>query len=314
MAMRSLQSSLVLVALLASGCGAPSHAPLEPAPLPQPPPAAPAPVAKPPAPTEPLAACTAADVRFDEPHASRRAKALTKEQEEAITAAAIFMRDHAGAQERNVRAELAQQQYLRARAYFEANHWGEAAVAFRALAVDHADSDLGVHASQLYIESLNVLGSRAAPPRATCYDAMARDVPILVGLYCTGALDTQRPSEKPRVDACVLLRKVQRDLERLKAQRIVDDADETGGDPAKYEEAAEAYLSLARRCIAEARAAHEPPAQERCDEIAYNAGRAFLAAKKPERAREAAQLMTDRANGMQASPLTAKLLKLVQEP
>ncbi|MFO7180521.1 MAG: tetratricopeptide repeat protein, partial [Pseudomonadota bacterium] len=39
--------------------------------------------------------------------------------------------------------------YARARTYFEAQHWGEAALAFRDVAINHADKDAGIFAAQL---------------------------------------------------------------------------------------------------------------------------------------------------------------------
>ena len=54
--------------------------------------------------------------------------------------------------------------YARARTYFESQHWEEAALAFRDVAINHADKDAGIFAAQLYLESINVLGGRAEPP------------------------------------------------------------------------------------------------------------------------------------------------------
>ncbi len=303
----------LLLAVVLGACGPSSRAPVEPATLPSTPPpprsASQSRAKSPPPASDPLVACTSGDAHFADER--RAAKSLTEEQQRAITDAFDFMRVHRDAPEREVRAQLAEKAFLRARTLFEANHFGEAAVAFRAIAVDHADIDTGLHASQLFLESLNVLGSNAEPARTTCYDVMARDVPVLIGLYCD---DRSRPVGSERSSTCALLRKIQRDLDRLEAQKLVQRADKVlGGDTALYEQGGDAYLLLAQHCITDARAAHVAPTADRCDELAYNAGRAFMAAKKPDRARDAARFMVEPTNGLAGSPLTAKLVKLVRE-
>ena len=55
--------------------------------------------------------------------------------------------------------------YARARTYFEAQHWEEAAVAFRDVALNHSDHESAPYAAQLWLEALNVLFSYADPKR-----------------------------------------------------------------------------------------------------------------------------------------------------
>ncbi|MFO0672073.1 MAG: hypothetical protein U0235_21015 [Polyangiaceae bacterium] len=69
--------------------------------------------------------------------------------------------------------QLVEVKYARARTYFEAQHWDEAAMAFKDIADHHADRDVGIYAAQLYLESINVLGANMNPPRPVCYDDMA---------------------------------------------------------------------------------------------------------------------------------------------
>lgn len=306
-AMRALGNVLLAAALTA--CGGVSHAPVEPAQLPPaPPPSAPEPRPPLPPPVDPLTSCTAGDVHFTD--ARLAPQPLTEEQERAITDVDRFVHEHRGAQDREMRKQVAEQELHRAHTYFDAKHWGEAAVAFRSVAMSHTDADAGVYSMTLFLESLSMLGA-AEPHRPVCYDVMARDVPVLLRLYCE---DEPHPDVE-RASACVRLRKIQRDFDRLAAQKLVQEADQLdAGDPVLYERAGELFLSLARRCITEAHAAHAAPTDERCDEVAYNAGRAFLAAKKTDRAKDAAQLMTDPASGMKSSPLTAKLVYLVNQP
>ena len=112
--------------------------------------------------------------------------------------------------------------YARARTYFEAQHWEEAAIGFRDVAVTYPDKDVGIYAAQLYLESLNVLGTHSDPPKPACFDSMAQDVPLFLKLYCEGA-NFQKNQEQ-----CTSLTKIQCDIARLKAQKTVELADRGG--------------------------------------------------------------------------------------
>lgn len=68
--------------------------------------------------------------------------------------------------------------------------WEEAALAFKDVALNHADKDVGIYASQLYLESLNVMGSGIEPTRPSCFDDIA-DVPKFIELYCKGAKEKE---------------------------------------------------------------------------------------------------------------------------
>ncbi|WP_394827186.1 tetratricopeptide repeat protein [Pendulispora albinea] len=170
--------------------------------------------------------------------------------------------------------QLVEVKYARARTYFEAQHWEEAAAAFREIAMQNADKDVGIYAAQLYLESINVIGSHSNPPRPSCYDDMQNDVPKFVELYCTGE------NEKKNADQCVSLTKVQCDIQRLKAQKLVELADKGGPNAVQtYEQAGSTYIELWRR-YGEAPISQGQPAQcERVDEILYNAAKAFQAAR-----------------------------------
>ncbi len=50
--------------------------------------------------------------------------------------------------------------YARARTYFDAHRWEEAAAAFREVALNHPENEAGIYAAQLYLEALNVLVER----------------------------------------------------------------------------------------------------------------------------------------------------------
>src|SRR6185436_15216224 len=109
--------------------------------------------------------------------------------------------------------------YVRARIYYEAQHWEEAALAFREVALSHSDKDAGIYVVQLYLESINVLGSRAEPLRSGCFDDMADAVPKFLELYCKGS------KYEDNKEQCELLTRIKFDIQRLRAQKIVELAD-----------------------------------------------------------------------------------------
>ena len=76
--------------------------------------------------------------------------------------------------------------YARARTYLEAQHWQQAAEAFRDVAFNHADMDAGIYAARLYLESLLVMATKINSPRTSCQTTIADDAPKLLELYCEG--------------------------------------------------------------------------------------------------------------------------------
>jgi hypothetical protein len=99
--------------------------------------------------------------------------------------------------------------YARARSYFEAGRFQEAAVAFRDVAMSHSGTEVGIYAAHLYLECLNVLATDKQAP-LPCYTDMAADVPRFVKLYCSGD-----PAKLD--DSCSILLRIQGDLDRLHA-------------------------------------------------------------------------------------------------
>ncbi len=169
--------------------------------------------------------------------------------------------------------QLVEVKYARARTYFEAQHWEEAAVAFRDIAMNHPTHDSGTYAAQLYLESANVLNRHFGKP--SCEEDMSSDVPRFLELYC-GPDKAQK-----NADHCATFRGVQVDLARLSAQRKVERADKTSGKEAidLYTEGGTKYFELFRTNCQDPVAAGGKPQVERCDEIAYNAAKAFQAAR-----------------------------------
>jgi TolA-binding protein len=197
--------------------------------------------------------------------------------------------------------------YARARTYFEAQHWEEAAIAFRDVALNHSDKDAAIFAAQLYLESVNVLGARAEPPRPACFDDMARDVPSFIELYCKG----QKAEDNK--EQCELLTRIQFDIQRLKSQKIVELADsqsEKGNvkeSLENYRKGAEAYLELWRGYCEEPLSKGEKPKQcEKANEIVYNMARAYQAARLLAKSIQVRQILLNPKYGMAESDLAMK--------
>jgi tetratricopeptide (TPR) repeat protein len=191
--------------------------------------------------------------------------------------------------------------YARARTYFEAQHWEEAALGFRDVAVTYPDKDVGIYAAQLYLESLNVLGTHTEPPKPGCFDSMASDVPLFIKLYCEGA-NFQKNQEQ-----CTSLTKIQCDIRRLKAQKTVELADRGGKDALKnYEDAGNQYVDI-WRTYGEAPLREKNPMQcEKMDEVVYNGAKAFQAARLIAKSIQARLILINPQNTMDKSELAKK--------
>ncbi len=201
--------------------------------------------------------------------------------------------------------QLMEVKYARARTYFEAQHWEEAGTAFRDIAMNNSDRDVGIYASQLYLESVNVLGSHGNPARPACYDDMAVDVPKFIELYCTGDKLAKNQEQ------CTSLNKIQVDILRLKAEGMVKAGDKGGPNALQsYETGGNAYFELFRKYCEAPVAASQPPQAERCDEILYNAARAYQAARLIAKAIKARVTLLnasqDARYGMTNSPLAKR--------
>lgn len=188
-------------------------------------------------------------------------------------------------------ASAPEKAFARGRVYFEARHWVESGAAFRDVAFRYPDDDVGIYASQLYLESINIIGAQG--PRPACYEDMARDVPQLATLYCT----TRR---KTHEEQCRIFDKIQIDILRLAAERAVEAGDKSS-DVASYRDGAEKYFEVLRAYCLDKKGA------ERCDELAYNAAMAYLAAGDERAAESVRVLMVDPRNGMDKSPLLKRL-------
>jgi tetratricopeptide (TPR) repeat protein len=152
--------------------------------------------------------------------------------------------------------DLPQIKYRRARIYYETNHFEEAALIFKDIAFNHKNTDLGVFAANLYMDSLNVLGSYSDPKRPSCYDDMNENIEPLYGLYCDS-------SEKHETNAelCNVLEQLRCDLLRKKAEALQSTKE--------FKQSASVYVSIFRKfreC-------------GKLDEVLYNASINFEAAR-----------------------------------
>lgn len=80
--------------------------------------------------------------------------------------------------------ELPTVKYRRARIFYEANHFEEAALLFRDIAWKHRESDLAVYAANLYLDSINALTRRASNTQLACVGELSAALNPLWGFYC----------------------------------------------------------------------------------------------------------------------------------
>lgn len=182
--------------------------------------------------------------------------------------------------------DLATMKYRRARIYYEANRFEEAAVIFKDIAYNHKDSELAEYAANLYLDSLNVLASmRQGDPRPQCYDQMATGVPDIYNLYCASA-----EAKADHEGLCGPLEQLRCDIQRKKA--------EAHQAKKEFREAAYTYVNLFRK-------------SSECgklDEVLYNAALNFEASKLIGRAIKVRSVLVEK---FPESPLAKRALYLV---
>jgi len=197
--------------------------------------------------------------------------------------------------------------YARARTYFEAQHWEEAALGFRDIALNYPKHDSGIFAAQLYLEAVNVLGAKADPPRPTCFDDMSADVPKFLENFCKG------DSFEENKEQCELLTRIQFDVKRLSAQKKVELADKQA-EAGNYREALENYKSGGDAYLGLWKGYCEGPMSEgkggkQCEtahEIVYNMARAYQAGRLLAKSIQARMILLNPKYGMQNTALGQK--------
>jgi hypothetical protein len=190
--------------------------------------------------------------------------------------------------------------FTRARAAFDAKRFLEAGPLFRVLAMEHPDIDAGKFSVSLSLESLHQAAKEAGD---ACFDAMAEDVPRYLSLYCPAG-------GKPRdADLCNRLDRIERDIERLHAESLVQRADKEPRSRAMplYVEAGKLYLALWENHLRDACRAKSAGC-ERAEEVIYNAAKAFRAGAELSKAFAARSLLFDPGNNLSNTELAKKAL------
>ncbi len=150
--------------------------------------------------------------------------------------------------------ELPTIKYRRARIFYESNRYEEAALLFRDIALNHRDSELAEYAANLYLDSLNILGTQWQ--RTQCINDIRDNIEPLSGAYCA---NSSARDEHP--DLCQVLDQLRCDTLRLQAEAAQREE--------RFRDAAGIYVSIAR----------EHRECGRLDEVLYNAALNYEAAR-----------------------------------
>ncbi len=164
--------------------------------------------------------------------------------------------------------------FARARTYYEAQHWEEAAEGFREVAMSYPKHEAALYASQLALDAQNVLGTMVEKPEPQCLSDMAADVPKYIESFCN-----DEKKKKDNDEQCSVLFRIQRDIQAKRAEALIKKADSGAPDKIKlYEEGANLYYELWKQ-YGEQTCKDKKPGCEKNDKILYNAARAFQAAR-----------------------------------
>src|SRR5690606_12901253 len=150
--------------------------------------------------------------------------------------------------------ELPTIKYRRARIYYESNRFEEAAILFRDIAWNHGDSELSEYAANLYLDSLNALGTQWN--RSQCINEISESIDPLAGFYCA-----DQASRDAHPDLCGVVEQLRCDTLRLQAEAAQREQ--------RYRDAATTYVTIAR----------EHQECGRLDEVLYNAALNYEAAR-----------------------------------
>ncbi len=169
----------------------------------------------------------------------------------------------------NQSEERPQVKYRRARIYYEANHFEEAAVIFRDIAFNHPQHELAEFAANLYLDSLNAISRRDG--RVSCVTEIKNNIEPMFQLYC----NTQANLDA-HADLCGVLQQLRCDVLRQEAEIHTRNRE--------YREAAAVYVDIFRRfreC-------------GRLDEVLYNASINYESARLLGRAIRVRQVLIER--------------------
>jgi tetratricopeptide (TPR) repeat protein len=180
--------------------------------------------------------------------------------------------------------------YRRARIYYEANHFEEAAVLFKDVAWNHRDSELAEYAANLYLDSLILMAEKGKPKRVGCYSAVEETLDPLEKWYCATP-----DAEKEHGVLCDRTRELRCNTLRKKAETLQVARD--------YKGAASAYVGVYRRFHA-----HPDQCGGKMDEVLWNAALNFEAARLLGRAIRVRSVLIER---FPDSSLSKKAIYLV---
>jgi len=167
--------------------------------------------------------------------------------------------------------DLATIKYRRARIYYEANRFEEAAVLFRDIAFNHKDSELSEYAANLYLDCLNIMGTQLEEPRVACIQELGANIDPMAASFCgTDQLADEHP------DLCGTLSTLQCQVRRKEA--------ETYERTKQFKKAAATYVRIFRR--------HSECGE--MDEMLYNAAINFEAAHLLGRAIQVRTVLIER--------------------
>ncbi|MCA9601202.1 MAG: tetratricopeptide repeat protein, partial [Myxococcales bacterium] len=182
-------------------------------------------------------------------------------------------------------ADMAQIKYRRARIYYEANHFEEAAVLFRDVAFNYPNSDLAEYAANLYLDCLNILGTERSPAKVACVQQIENELDPLRQQFCS----TPEAADAHE-DLCGSLAKLQCQVRRKQAEAYQSNKE--------FKRAAAMYVRIFRR-------------NQQCgamDEVLYDAAINFEAARLLGRAIQVRKVLIARYPD---SPLAKRALFLV---
>lgn len=121
--------------------------------------------------------------------------------------------------------------YRRARVYYESNHYEEAAILFRDIAMNHKGASQDEFAANLYFDCLNTLATRQEPVRPSCMSSLETDSRPLCQLYCSTDADRSHYG-----DLCRVCANLECEIKRQRAESL--------HTAHRYVDAGNAYLDI----------------------------------------------------------------------
>jgi tetratricopeptide (TPR) repeat protein len=175
--------------------------------------------------------------------------------------------------------------YRRARIFYEANRFEEAALLFKDISTNHRDSELAVYAANLYLDSLNVLGSSLQPPRVACIRTISESIDPLWTGYCN-----EQAAYDEHQELCEVLERLRCGVMRKEAEALHANGDFRG--------AAGTYVNIFRRFARQPEACQgggaTGGANVGMDEVLWNAAIDFEAARLLGRAIQVRKVLIER--------------------